>query len=267
MTEPPTTDPLLEVDDLTMQFMGVRALDAVSFAVSPGTIHALIGPNGAGKTTTMNCISGAYVPTDGQVWLAGAPLPTGSPAEVAAAGVARTFQHAALFDGMTVEENVLCGTYRRGHAGFLRGAIHLGSTARQEGADRALVRQVLTDLALDDVADVGVDILPLGTRKRVDLARAVVQQPRLVLLDEPLAGLAEDERTLMRQQVHRLVEDGITVVMIEHDMPAVMAMADRITVLDFGRRIAEGAPAEVRTDPAVLAAYLGTDGATDLGAG
>ncbi|MTD44484.1 ATP-binding cassette domain-containing protein [Conexibacter sp. W3-3-2] len=250
---------LLEVRDVTLRFGGVTALDGVSFTAARGELVAVIGPNGAGKTSVFNCISGVYVPQEGAVALDGVSL-LGSRRRSADLGVGRTFQNLGLFPTLTVTENLLLGRHRHMRSGFLAGAAWLGRARREEREHRVHVGAILELLHLEAVQDAHVAMLPYGIQKRVELGRALAMEPRLLLLDEPVAGMNSEETEAMAAHVRavRTARPELAVVLVEHDMPFVMGLADRVVALDFGRPIATGTPAEIQRDERVIAAYLGT---------
>ena len=248
----------LEVSALSLRFGGVTALRDVSFAVADKALVAIIGPNGAGKTSLLNCISGLCRPQSGRVALDGEDLTRLSPHQRARSGLSRTFQNLGLFKGMTVLENLMVGRHLHEKTGLLGGGLFFGSARREEIAHRESVVQIAGFLEIDHLLRKVVGTLAYGLQKRVELGRALALEPRLLLLDEPMAGMNSGEKKEMARFIVEINERrGTTIAMIEHDMGVVMGLSHRICVLDFGEKIADGTPQEVRDSPAVQAAYLG----------
>jgi branched-chain amino acid transport system ATP-binding protein len=252
--------PLLEVNAVSVRFGGIVALDAVSFTVAAGQICGLIGPNGAGKSTLFNCLSRIYPCGSGNIRFDGRDLSRLPRHRMAGIGIGRTFQNLALFRSMTVRDNILVGCHSRHHAGFLRAMLRTGGAGRIEASGAGRMERLIDFLELGPVADRIVADLPFGTQKRVELGRALAAEPKLLLLDEPACGLNHEELENLGTLI-RAIRDGfgVTVLLVEHHMSLVMGVSDRIVALNFGRKIAEGTPAEVRRHPEVVQAYLGDD--------
>jgi branched-chain amino acid transport system ATP-binding protein len=250
---------LIEATRICRSFGGVVALSDVSFRVYEGQILALIGPNGAGKTTLLNIIAGSLEPRSGEVLLRGKPLVGRPPQERAKLGVARTFQQALLFDGMTVLENVMVGAHLRGRAGLLSAAMRTRASRREEEDLYLAALRCLNLVGLGSKAEESAAALPFGQQRLLAIARALACEPRVLLLDEPAAGLNRMERDDLLELLGRIRQLGVTLVLVEHDMGLVMRLAEWIVVLDQGRRIAQGTPADVRRNHAVITAYLGSE--------
>jgi branched-chain amino acid transport system ATP-binding protein len=250
---------LLQVRDVAVHFAGIVALDGVSFDVAAGSIVGLIGPNGAGKTTLFNCVSRLYECDRGEILFDGHSLLSAPRHRIAAMGIGRTFQNVALFDSMTVMENVLVGAHCRSRSGFLANALRLARVPREEAEITSRARELIALLELDGAAQRRVSDLPFGTRKRVELARALASEPKLLLLDEPASGLNHEEVGELGSLIRGLRERlRLTVLLVEHHMSLVMSISERVVALNFGKVIAQGAPAEVRRHPELMRAYLGT---------
>jgi branched-chain amino acid transport system ATP-binding protein len=256
---------ILDVRGLTMDFGGIRALNALDLDVASGEIVALIGPNGAGKTTFFNCITGIYTPTAGNIWLtppdgaAQISLNGLKPNQVTEKGLARTFQNIRLFPKMTVLENVMIGRHCRTKA-FILGAIFRNkATLREEQEILQFSYRMLEKVGLADFADEFADNLPYGAQRRLEIARALATEPLLLLLDEPAAGMNPQETLALEQLIKQISREGQAILLIEHDMKLVMSLSDRIFVMDYGKKIAQGVPSEIRANPAVIKAYLGEE--------
>ncbi|HAO33431.1 MAG TPA: ABC transporter ATP-binding protein [Candidatus Competibacter sp.] len=249
--------PLLAVTGLEQSFGGVMALAGVSFQVAEGLIYAVIGPNGAGKTTLFNALCGFYQPSAGSIRFADRELLGLPPYRIAARGVARTFQNLQLFFNMTVIENVMVGCHLRAKTHLFAAALRLPGIRRQEHQLRAWAMEALELCELADRAGQPASALPYGLMKRVEIARALAAKPRLLLLDEPAAGLNDTETLALRDLIARIRDSGVTVLLVEHHMPLVMGVSDRLLVLDYGSVLAEGTPADIQNDARVVAAYLG----------
>jgi branched-chain amino acid transport system ATP-binding protein len=257
--------PLLDVRGLTMLFGGIRALDHLDLSIRQGEIVALIGPNGAGKTTFFNCLTGIYPPTSGDLLLTPPGLPTKrlnglKPNRITEQGLARTFQNIRLFPNMTVLENVMIGRHCRTRARIFGAIFRPPATRREEQATVATCLGILEKMGLDGMANEFARNLPYGAQRRLEIARALATEPLLLLLDEPAAGMNPQETLTLNQLIKTIRKDGVSILLIEHDMKLVMSLSDHIFVMDYGRKIAEGTPEEVRHNPEVIKAYLGDEG-------
>jgi branched-chain amino acid transport system ATP-binding protein len=248
----------LRVERLSKEFGGVRAIDDLSCELHPGTIHSIIGPNGAGKTTLLNLLTGVYVPSAGRIVFDERDLTGAAPHEFAAAGIGRTFQNLQIFFNMTALENVMTGRHLRERCGLLAALLHAPRLARAERECRERALQLLRFLGLEHYAGIGAAAMPYGALKRLEIARALAGEPAMLLLDEPAAGLNPTEAQEIDALIKRLAAMGTTVVLVEHNMRLVMGVSDHILVLDYGRRLSEGTAEEIRADPRVIEAYLGT---------
>jgi branched-chain amino acid transport system ATP-binding protein len=251
-------DVILRLDDISLSFGGVKALTGITFDVCEHEIRAIIGPNGAGKSSMLNVINGVYHPQQGTIAFRGEVRRGMNPHKAAAQGIARTFQNIALFKGMSVLDNIMTGRTLKMHANFLEQAIHLGRARREELENRRKVEEVIDFLEIQHIRKTPVGRLPYGLQKRVELARALAAEPSMLLLDEPMAGMNVEEKQDMCRFVLDVNEQyGTTIVLIEHDMGVVMDVSDRVVVLDYGKKIGDGSPDDVRNNRAVINAYLG----------
>ncbi len=250
--------PVLELESISLRFGGVKALTDISFNVLEHEVRAIIGPNGAGKSSMLNVINGVYVPQEGTLRFRGEPLVGITPPRAARLGIARTFQNIALFKGMTALDNIMAGRNLRMHANFLEVALQLPRARREEAANREAAEEIIEFLEIEHIRKTPVSRLPYGLQKRVELGRALAAEPKILLLDEPMAGMNLEEK----QDMCRFILDvndhyGTTIVLIEHDMGVVMDISDRVVVLDYGKKIGDGTPGEVRSNQDVIDAYLG----------
>ncbi len=250
---------LLEVKDISLRFGGVKALTGISFDVREHEVRAIIGPNGAGKSSMLNCINGVYQPQEGSISFRGRTFKHMNSRQVAEMGIARTFQNLALFKGMSVLDNIMSGRNLKMKANILQQAIRWGAAEREEIAHREAVERIIDFLEIQAHRKTPVGRLPYGLQKRVDLGRALAMEPQVLLLDEPMAGMNVEEKQDMSRFILDVNDEfGTTIVLIEHDMGVVMDISDRVVVLDYGKKIGDGTPEDVRRNPEVISAYLGT---------
>jgi len=251
--------PLLSVQSVSKRFGGLDALKEVTFGVYRDQIKALIGPNGAGKTTLFNIVSGSYRPTEGRVQFAGVDVAGKAPHRICRMGIGRTFQHSLVFADMTVLENVAVGRYSRTRAGLISAALTLPRHRNEEAETFKAAHEALRRVGLDHLAGEPAENLPMGERHLLEIARALASGPQLLLLDEPAAGLNDDETRRLADTVRKIRDEGVTVLLVEHDMTFVMEISDEVVVLDYGRKIAEGPPLMIQNNEEVIRAYLGEE--------
>ena len=249
---------VMEMKNITLRFGGVTAIKDITFDIKEGEIRAIIGPNGAGKSSMLNVVSGFYVPQEGEVFFRGEKRPPLKPFEVARQGIARTFQNIALFEGMSVLDNVMTGRLTQMKAGIVSQSIWRGKAEKEEVENREICERVIDFLEIQSIRKTPVSRLPYGLKKRVELARALASEPKLLLLDEPMAGMNVEEKEDMSRFILDVNDEfGTTIALIEHDMGVVMDLSDRVVVMDYGKKIGDGTPSEVRNNQAVIDAYLG----------